>query len=657
MNENDLCFSLEQPITKIKMKGEKTMGKNAASHNLKEVIKNFSDHMKYDSYGLNSINYNTSNKNNSDDTVAISLALDERSAVRDKNFVNNYLKKIYNNEIKAEPYFTENDGEVYWLLKRWLEVKNKPNKESDARLIDLCRFFNVLNRQINNDMYDKYDTIRDKLNANKIAKAYHTGSTIKIAPAMDSPVTFSIYGKEWTRNPLKESAWVVVHSYLIDKLMSEAYQYRLIPKNNELIPIWNHYIEMMSDVPIEVKQYYYLNNSCESLFTKHFKEGFTIKNDDTHIEKEPEPDSEHPVDDQENGATDVPFEAAIVDNDNIIKITPEKMEKKVEIIPEKEKSTNNDDIIKIEPKEKKVESTPPELAQVNDKIIDADFKVIKVDGQGVETIVEEKKDSSVEEKKTPQQQLFKRPEEPDINISLNNESFERSVPKLNKFTNIARKKGYSVLYGMNANYPRLVHAVIINRETKVPERAMLIDPCVIYGDTLRVVSMTSKKLDIRKESFVAISQTAVIEKMINGSFGKEDRKKNFEQLPHCLNDFRDNYVFLDRVDLHDCQSMTMKSDGKTISFNEWKKLIINISNILKNENIPVCRFRLQEYVNCNNFKLICDERVDIFYKSNIANEQSQQKAKAEKFWVDYNPEQYGDAGFSFGVMNPLPETK
>ena len=649
------------------------MGKNAAvrSHNLKEVIKNFSDNMRYDDYGLNSLDYET--PQDSDDVI-ISVAVDQAKGTRDMSFVNEYLKKIANNEITPEPYFTENDGEIYWLLKRWLEVKDKPNKESDVRLIDLCRFFNVLNRQVNGDMYKMFDPIKDhlhdKLNAKAISKAYHSGKSIKIAPSLESPVTFFIYGKQWTRNPLKEAAWGVVHSYLIDRLMSENYQYRLIPKDRELVIIWNHYIDMMNDVPEEVKKYYYLNSDCESLFTKHFKDEKACTN---------ELENTHPVDDHEKGATDIPFESAIVDN--IIKVESKEEEEKVKNIPEMVKSTDNDNIIKVEPKEeeKKVESTSEKVesasdtvvqvsdekkestsgsVQTNNNIIDADFKVIKVDGQGVETVVEEKKDSSVvEEKKTPQQQLFKRPEEPDVNISLNNESFERSVPKLNKFTNIARRKGYSVLYGMNASFPRLIQAVVINRETKVPERAMLIDPCVIYGDTLRVVSMTSKKLDIRKESFVAISQTAVIEKMINGSFGKEDRKKNFEQLPHCLNDFRDTYVFLDRIDLHDCQSMTMKSDGKTISFNEWKKLIINISNILKNENIPVCRFRLQEYVNCNNFKLICDERVDIFYKSNIANEPSQQKAKAEKFWVDYNPEQYGDAGFSFGVMNPLPETK
>ena len=629
------------------------MGKNAAkSHNLKEVIKNFSDNMRYDDYGLNSLDYEIPQDT---DDVIISVAVEKAKGTRDMSFANEYLKRISNNEITPEPYFTENDGEIYWLLKRWLEVKDKPNKESDVRLIDLCRFFNVLNRQVNGDMYKMFDPIKDhlhdKLNAKAISKAYHSGKTIKIAPSLESPVTFSIYGKQWTRNPLKEAAWGVVHSYLIDRLMSENYQYRLVPKDRELVIIWNHYIDMMNDVPEEVKKYYYLNNDCESLFTKHFK------NEIENAEKElKEKEEDHPVDDNETGATDIPFEDAIVnDTNNVIKIFPEHNGKEV-VIETKEEEVPFQDVSNETKKGKQV--------------VDGKFEVIRISSDGTETTITEKENDNKKEEQTDQKpakeqiesvivqsesvpNIKTRPEEPDANIRTNNDAFEKVIPKLNRFTNICRRVGYSVLYGQNANYPMLVQCIIINRSTGLSERSLLIDPCIIYGDTLRIVTMSSKKLDIRKESFVAVSQFNLVEKIVRGTFGKEERKKNFEQLPHCLNDFRDTYSFIDRIDLHDVQRLTMKSDGKTISFNEWKKLIINVSNIFKDQNIPVCRFRIQEYKDCNNFKLICDDKVQIFYKSNLANEESQKKAMSEMFWVDYNPEQYGDSKYAYGTITAV----
>ena len=220
-----------------------------------------------DTFGekISSTDENIDYQNDGFPEIKISIFLDRKEGKRNRVFLNQYLHKILQHEIKPEPYFKQNeDGEVYYLLKEFLE-SNIPSEASDNKLFSLCRFFNVLNRQVNNDMYAKYDTLADKMNAKKIREAYNRDEKIWIKP--------TIYKKKIEyigRNPLKEAAWVVVHSYLIDVLFSENYQYRLIPKKKELIPKWNKYIKMMEDVPNEVKQCFILDMDGESEFTRYY---------------------------------------------------------------------------------------------------------------------------------------------------------------------------------------------------------------------------------------------------------------------------------------------------------------------------------------------------------------------------------------------------
>jgi hypothetical protein len=134
----------------------------------------------------------------------------------------------------------------------------------------------------------------------------------------------------------------------------------------------------------------------------------------------------------------------------------------------------------------------------------------------------------------------------------------------------------------------------------------------------------------------------------------EDKKKNNEQLPRCMTDFREKYTFIDRIDMKDLQTLSKKPDGRSISFNEWKKLVINISNVLRNQkDIPICRFRLSEYTNCNKFKMICDDKVQITYATDLIYQPSQQAAMNSMFWVDYDSEQYKDSNYIFGSIKPI----
>lgn len=573
-----------------------------AAHSLKEIIPTLSKEIKFQNIGFGG-------EKEYSDFVARGtydkILFDPKDGTRDPEIVKAYYKKLEGNELTPEPYFTEMDGEIYYLIKNFFKAKqDKNNRDFGMSLAYLQGFCNTL-------VWYVAKTEKSGEN-NDIRKAYLSGRKIKVMPRLDSPVKFSIFGKGWNRNPLKESAWIVVHSYLINMFLNESDQYKLIPKNKELVPMWNNYISMMDDVPDLVKKYYYLNDDGESIFTRSLKKSIAAAD----IAAE-ELKTEHPVDDHEPGA--VPFENAIVVDTSGI-------------------SSSKEEEIKANFKS----------AIDNDKVIDGEFKIVVPieDKKEVKTQQEQKvvkSDNNSNEKK--------RPDEPNREYYQNNNDAEAFYPKLNRFTDLCRKNNYSVYYGTNPNFPGLIQAVLIDREDATPKRSILIDPCIIYGDTLRIIPMISAEQDIRKESFIAISQREAVEKVINGTFNKDDRKVNNEQLPRCLNDYRDAYAFIDRIDLRNLQEITKKEDGKSISFNEWKKLIINISNIFRNPDIPICRFRVCEYSNCNKFKLICDDKVMISYASNLINEASQKTAMIQNFWVDYDPEKHGDINYVFGIMN------
>jgi hypothetical protein len=616
--------------------------KNAAnkSQNLREFLKNVSLESKYDSMGLSEEIFDYNTKEDSNGNIIISLAVDSKGGARDRSIVKPYIEKFMAHEFTAEPYFNENDGEVYWLVKDFFE-SNFPSRDADSKLLPLCRFFNVLNRQVNNDLYAKYDTMWDKFCSSDIRKAYNTGKIITIKPKD------GIFKKSWNRNPLKEAAWVVVHSYLIDKFMSENYQYRLIPKKPEMpiIIMWNHYIDMMKDVPDLVKTYYRLNeNTGKSAFMYYYEtEVMNTKVDKPNTGEstdEVKLETEHPVDDHEEGAT-VPFEDAIVVDTTRITTSVEELKANFE------NSIKEDNIIDTEFKlvPSTVDNSKKENQQDNKNEVP---KKIETKEENIPKKEEKKVDTASTVKSVS------RPIESDPTFDQNNKDTEESIPKLNRFTDLVRKNGYSVFYGSKPDeFPGIAIAILVNRKNPKEKRVLLLDPCYIYGDTLRVININNnlQNVDLKRCTFVAISQKEAVEKLIKGTFDKEDRKKNNEQLPRVLNDFREPYHFIDRVDLSNLQEITKKPDGKSISFNEWKKLVINISNILKNSSIPVCRFRVCEYTNCNKFKLICDDQVKISYISNIDYEPSQAQAYTQKFWVDYDPEKYGDANYAFGVMN------
>ena len=566
------------------------------------------------------INGNSSREiNSSNEFPKYADGLIIRFGYRDPSVVNEYYNKLISGKFKDNKYFTKDDGKIYYLVKKLFEGKIDKNT-----LLHISSFFNITNKQI----YGDVDGFIDKVKSKSIKTAYNKGSKV---------------GK---KNPLKEAAWIVIHSYLIDKFMSENYQNRIIPKKPELVPLWNHYIEIMDDVPELVKKYYYLNEKCESIFTTHFKDDdieskTTGKSEefDANIlfeEDNKEPiviADDHPMDDDEPGAVpssseEVPFEKAVVDTANTI------IDKVVDAAKELKEAINNTSDGK------------------DNNIIDAKFEVINIPEKKDKKEIDEKKDSSNEKKEEYPKITVNRPDEPDQNIRINNESSEANVRNLYRFTDLCRKLGYSVIYSNNQYYPMLVQAFVFNRSNSDGDRRyIMLDPCVIYGDTLRVIYVNpDSHTGIRNGCFVAISQKQLVEKIINGTFTKEDRKANNDQLPKVLSDFKDKYIFIDRIDLRNLQEITFNKETKrSISFRDWKGFIVNISNIFKNPDIPICRFRIAEFKDIAHFKLICDDKVQIYYRSNLPNEESQIKAMTSMFWVSYDADNQ-DFQYIYGAM-------
>lgn len=589
-------------VIKMKIKFVKAIkGTGNKVHNLEKII-----------------NGNSSGEiNSSNEFPKYADGLIIRFGYRDPNVVSEYYNKLISGEFKDDKYFTKDDGRVYYLVKKLF--KGKTDK---ATLLNISSFFNITNKQI----YGDVDGFIDKAKSKSIKTAYNKGSKV---------------GK---KNPLKEAAWIVVHSYLIDKFMSENYQNRIIPKKPELVPLWNHYIEMMNDVPELVKKYYYLNENCESIFTIHFKDDnieskTTGKAEEFDVDTVFEEDNKgliidnHPMDDNEPGAVpssdEVPFEKAVVDTANTI------IDKVVDAAKELKEAINNtsDD-------------------KKDNNIIDTKFELINIPEKKDKKEIDEKKDSSNEKKEEYPKITVKRPDEPDQNIRINNESSEANVRNLYKFTDLCRKLGYSVIYSNNQYYPMLVQAFVFNRSNSDKDRRyIMIDPCVVYGDTLRIIHISDNHSGIRNGCFVAISQKQLVEKIIKGTFTKEDRKANNDQLPKVLSDYKDKYYFIDRIDLRNLQSITYNKETKrSISFRDWKGFIVNVSNIFKNPDIPVCRFRITNFKDIAHFKLICDDKVQIYYRSNLPNEESQIKAMASKFWISYDADNQ-DFQYIYGVMS------
>lgn len=470
--------------------------------------------------------------------------------------IKEYCAKLIKHELHNDT-FTKRDGMIYDLANKFF-ASDFGTADAECNIMDLQRHIQSRKRAVFGREFAD-----EKLMAGIIRKSYATGKRVK------------------GEDTLQLIAWAVTHAYCTGLFLDEKQIFDIIPKTNtELFTIWNQMISAQSDIPDFVKNIFTIDQtgSCQYVAARTGKYCVFGK------------DAMHPTDDQTfqsteadvakvdlgNAELDQQYKAA-VENDRPVK--NEKFDGHLHTTP------------KFTPVQKEATFTPNvEKNTVNPGNI-AMHMAMNNGGtfttEPVPEVVAPKEEPKVEETKEPAQ---------------DNAWFEANYQRLDKFTNVVTKAGFGVKYSFDPVFKGLIKAQIIDKKTTGVMNTLLIDPLLVYGDTLRIVTQTNTDGDLRKELFIPISQENVVIKAIKGTLGKGDRKAMMEKLPRCLTDFRGDYSFLDQVDMRGLKT----EERSGLPFEDWKKLVCNISDILKYEETSGLRFHIAEYKDPDNFKLTCD---------------------------------------------------
>ena len=207
----------------------------------------------------------------------------------------------------------------------------------------------------------------------------------------------------------------------------------------------------------------------------------------------------------------------------------------------------------------------------------------------------------------------------------NNEEYHKRVIGLDRFTKMVHEQNKIVNYSDMEEYPGLIKATIFGLNKKegitniTDQRAnrgfVVIDPRVIYGDTIRVYQFY-QHIDIHRQWSVPLYNEAIIKKMIGETYSSADERYVRAQVPHEIqNPLTGKYWFIDRVDM----SGIYEEVGDLTNEN-WRKLVTNIAKVLKTDKaLAGIRFRVYGYESPTKFKMIADEKVKYPFTSPIEN--------------------------------------
>lgn len=468
--------------------------------------------------------------------------------------IKDYCSKLIKHELHNDT-FTKRDGVIYDLVNKFF-ASDFGTADAECNIMDLQRHIQSRKRAVFGREFAD-----EKLMAGIIRKSYATGKRVK------------------GEDTLQLIAWAVTHAYCTGLFLDEKQIFDLIPKTNtELFTIWNQMISAQADIPDFVKNIFTIDQtgSCQYVAARTGKYCVFGK------------DAMHPTDDQTftnteadvakvdlgNAELDQQYKAA-VENDHPVK--------------KKEFDGHLHTSPTFTPVQKEVTFTPNvEKNTVNPGNIAMHMAMNNGGSFTTEPVPEvQKEEPKQEESKEPVQ---------------DNAWFEANYQRLDKFTNVVSKAGFGVKYSFDPVFKGLIKAQILDKKTTGVMNTLLIDPLLVYGDTLRIITQTNTDGDLRKELFIPISQENVVIKAVKGTLGKGDRKAMMEKLPRCLTDFRGDYSFLDQVDMRGLKT----EERSGLPFEDWKKLVCNISDILKYEETAGLRFHIAEYKDSDNFKLVCD---------------------------------------------------
>lgn len=533
--------------------------------------------------------------------------IDEESA----KIVKEYCSNLRDGDFKDNDFFTKEDKAIYKMMKKFYDC-DCGTQDYECNILDITRFINISRRAI----FDR--PFKDEhFCARSLKMSYFRAKTISGV------------------NCLKFMAWAATHSYCTGLFLDARGIFDVIPKTDEtLFPIWNSYINMQDDITPEVKKLFLFENGvCPYVLQKkdifcnlHKSEGPTddVPFADTSADVMQVPLTTYSTD-RANKQMDSDYHSAMAnDKDPIdpeakatIRLNVERSEEKsieVPVAASSTEETNNDDKYEFFSED---DNMNPGQLTFGELVANQISSGNKINPAIVASVL-----SNQDRVTTETLPEF---------IKANNKQWS-NIPRLSKFTSYVKEAGKAVIYGLDAEYPGLIKAQIVNMNGDVL-RELRIDPCVMYGDTLRIVTTDNAKMDIRRETFIPISNKEIVMAAINGPLTREQRKSIVDALPRCLGDFRTKYSFLDKVDMRGI-SAPGKEEIDGLKFEDWRALVTNISNILKDKRMPVCRMRVSEYKDPDNFQLSCDEKVLCSFPTLLLNEPSNIYAIQNKFFIN-----------------------
>jgi hypothetical protein len=117
--------------------------------------------------------------------------------------------------------------------------------------------YRIISGEITNPVSKSLHSFGDRRDAEKYLIAFRTGGVVK------TKTTFSKKGVfKTSKNPIREVAWIVVHSYVTDYFLDAYHMVDLMNKvtYNVQIDAWNSSIRSMGDIPIEIKNIFIIDS-------------------------------------------------------------------------------------------------------------------------------------------------------------------------------------------------------------------------------------------------------------------------------------------------------------------------------------------------------------------------------------------------------------
>lgn len=545
-------------------------------------------------------------------------------------FSKEFCYQLRAGNFKDNAYFDKKDH-PYKMVKAFYDGSKCGSKEYEANVMDLIRFVNISRRAVLGKSFKD-----EKITFRALNDSYFKCKNIKGFDTM------------------KLMAWAVPHSYVTGMFLDSKGRFDMIPKTDPtMFPAWNAFINQQEDIRPEVKALFLFNDKGVCPYVESHRENFIFNR----------VDNQHPEDDP-------PFESDDSADVDAIDLSCIEANKQNKILDEQYKTAMENDKDPDTGNAKILMFPVPKTdeAPVEDKPIDPSAEVtmkpnVEKEDVKIETPMQTEEEAKSDDdfvpfdaSKDPNDLTFgeliaDKVQSGKINPAVvasilsdanritvetlpkfieDNNTQWASIPRLNKFTSYVKEAGKSVIYGADAEYLGLIKAQIINDNGDIL-RELRIDPCMMYGDTMRVVTTDNIKGDIRRETFIPISNKEIVTAAINGPLTKDQRKTITEALPRCLSDFRTKYSYLDKVDMRGI--MNPDTDIVGLPFEDWRRLVTNISNILKMPKMPVCRMRVSEFKDPDNFQLACDNKVLCAYPTGLLNEPSNLEAMTNGFFV------------------------